>query len=87
MKSITKDNKIYPEVEFKFAIVNKDSLHINFTTFCKCNNGEVIDVSERYIHKHEDPIKLIQLIIECTNRFHQMCQKYIEEYESNTSQS
>ena len=73
------EKKIYPDVEFKFAVVDKDSLHINFTTFGECNNGEVIKISERYIHKHEDPIKLIGLIIDCTNRFHVMCQTYIKE--------
>jgi hypothetical protein len=71
--------KIYPDVEFKFSVVNKDSLHINFTTFSECNNGEIIEISERYIHKHEDPMKLIELIIDSTNRFHVMCQTYTKE--------
>jgi hypothetical protein len=29
--------KIYPEIEVDFGIVDKDSLHINFTTFGECN--------------------------------------------------
>lgn len=73
------EEKIYPDVEVDFAIVDRDSLHINFTTFGKCNNGEVIKISERYIHKDDDPLKLMQGIIDCTNRFHVMCQTYIKE--------
>jgi hypothetical protein len=73
------EKKIYPDVEVNFAVVDKDSLHINFTTFGECNNGEVIKISERYVHKHEDPLKLIEHIITCTNSFHVMCQTYIKE--------
>jgi hypothetical protein len=73
------EKKIYPEIEVNFAIVDKNSLHINFTTFGECNNGEVIKISERYVHKNEDPMKLIELIIDSTNRFHIMCQTYIKE--------
>ena len=71
--------KIYPEIEVNFAVVDKDSLHIHFETFGECNNGEVIKISERYVHKNEDPMKLIGLVIDCTNRFHVMCQTYIKE--------
>lgn len=71
--------KIYPEINCKFAVVNNDSLHINFTTNCNCDNGEIFEVNERYIIKHEDPIKIIELIIDYTNRFHVICQSYIKQ--------
>lgn len=71
--------RIYPDIEVEFCMVDDSLLHINFETFGECNNGEVIKICERYVHKEDDPIKLIWLIIECTNRFHVMCQKHIKE--------
>jgi hypothetical protein len=78
--------KEYPEVDYDFFYIDgpmQSNIRLKFYSIVTTRSGEKLDVRELFeYHTNTNHIKDIPKIIEFTNRFHQMCQKYINEYKS-----
>lgn len=78
--------KLYPHIDYNFGIVDHVTHrigHFRFMTVIKANNGELLDVIENYQHPIVDESTTCMFSIEATNRFHIICQNYINQLIKN----
>ena len=83
MKEVRSEIKKYPEIDFNFYLIG-DTAFLQIASVIKNTNDEELIVADKFNFDATDKVYLCTTLIEATDRFHRMCQKYINEYESNT---
>lgn len=75
--------KEYPEIDYEFFYIDgpmQSNMRLKFYSIVTTLTGEKIDVRESFEYHSKTNIEDVPKIIEFTNKFHQMCQKYINEW-------
>jgi len=72
--------KRYPEINSNFYLIGDTAFLQLASVIDKTNKGDLI-VADKFNFDATDKFYLCTTLIEATDRFHRMCQKYINEYE------
>lgn len=80
--------KHYPEIDYEYYFLDallRSNIRIKFRSIVTTLSGDKVEVFDSYDFYTKTNTENIPKIIECTNRFHQMCQKYINEWKLETT--
>lgn len=79
MKEVRSEIKKYPEIDFNFYLIENTAFLQLASVIKNTNNGDLI-VADKFNFDATDSVYLCITLIEATDRFHQMCQKYMKEW-------